>query len=398
MLYKLLTIVMILGFIGCEGKKYEKSENSSISIIDELNNNKADEVIQNLSTRNRITPRERYYLASAFSQKGGVDVFSLYSILEMQLFRKNVLEWSDLSKEKNPYLKFVKAQKGIDVEALLESRKAKWEKFLPKIREKYGFGTEKPLREDWMSVTEEEFNQIDAQYEEIKKKVMALSGSFDEKMESWYDMQESLMEENPKAAYLWDLSGHYYDQIRLENMKENFLYPEKKSSVFGNVQWEMVYMNVLWNTYEAIPLMKEMPNLSLEQQEQVSLALNEYSQLLKDPEFNELAIKNIVVLAGISMLSIYKSSLELENISSIKDLLCSFEPQGLTENYKLLRERILFLAEVISESETLPEVDEYKNDIQVLKDALPASLTAEEKDSFIESAEDFKVDSCFNID
>lgn len=102
-------------------------------MVQDLNQSRPDEVISKLSVKKELSPRERYYLASAQSQRGGVDVFSLYNILEIQLFHKNALEWKDLSKEKNPYLKFIKSQENVDSEKRRKKREERWEKYEPRI-------------------------------------------------------------------------------------------------------------------------------------------------------------------------------------------------------------------------------------------------------------------------
>lgn len=79
MLYRLLTCALFIVIYGCENTEYRKEENTNINVVSKLNQGESETVIQKLSTKNGLTTREKYYLASAYSQKGGVDVFSLYS-------------------------------------------------------------------------------------------------------------------------------------------------------------------------------------------------------------------------------------------------------------------------------------------------------------------------------
>lgn len=400
MLSKVWTLVLVFTLVGCETKEYKKSDNSNVDIVTDLNHGKSDNVISKLSAKSDMTPRERSYLASALSQKGGVDVFSLYPILEMQLFRKNALEWSDLSKEKNPYLKFMKSQDGVDYEKRMKKREERWTKYLPQIMEKNGIKHEKPtleiLRENAPNLTEEEYAKADAYFEKEAKEVLKLANDLEIRMDAMYKVLEESTNKQTVPYGTWELGNYYVDYVQLETLKYNYLHPEEKASgQFSNVHWEMLYMNILWNTYESIPLMKQMPSLNQEQQESVTEALEQYKQLINDKEFGKVAMKNIIVLAGVSLMSVYKTSFDLDEINSIQDLMCSFEPQALTDNYGLIRKRIIFLSETIKDS-GVEGIDKYKDKVEEMKSQLPEDLTQEQKDRYLQGVEKFKLDSCFN--
>lgn len=397
---KIWTLVLFVTLIGCESKEYKKEDNSNVGIVSELNQGNADSVIGQLNTKSAMSPRERSYLASALSQKGGIDVFSLYEILEMQLFRKNALEWSDLSKEKNPYLKFMKSQEGVDFEKRLKKREERWNKYLPQILVKHDLDMDKPtlekLQENSPNLTQEEYEIADKIYEKEAKESLKLANDMQVRMDQMYKVLDDSVNKKSVPYGTWELGNYYVNYVQLETLKYNYLHPEEKASgKFSNVQWEMLYMNILWNTYEAIPLMKQMPSLDQAQQESVSQALDQYKLLMDDKEFGKVAVKNIVVLAGVSLMSIYKSSFDLEEINSIQDLMCSFDPEALTENYGLIRKRIIFLSETVK-SAGIKDLKEYESKIDELKTQLPEELTQEQKDNYHQGMERFKLDSCFN--
>lgn len=397
---KIWTLVVLVALVGCESKEYKKDENKNVDIVTDLNHGKSDSVISKLSSQQNLSPRERSYLASALSQKGGIDVFSLYSILEMQLFRKNALEWSDLSKEKNPYLKFMKSQEGVDFEKRLKKREERWNKYLPQILAKHDIDMTKPtledLQQDMPSMTEEDYAKADAYYEKGAKETLKLSNDQQVRMDNMYKIMDETIQGNSVPVGTWELGNYYANYVLLETIKYNYLHPEEKvSGSFGNVGWEMLYMNILWNTYEAIPLMKQMPSLDTKQQESVSEALDQYKLLINDPEFGRVAMKNIVVLAGVSLMSIYKESFDLDEINSMQDLMCSFEPEGLTNNYGLIRKRILFLSEAIKDAD-IKDIEQYRSKIDELKTQLPEELSPEQIERYHGGVERFKLDSCFN--
>lgn len=408
MLSKVLTAVLLVTLVSCK-KEYKKSENKNIETVNQLNEGKYEEVIAASSSKTKLSPRERYYLGSAYSQSGGIDVYSLYAVMEIQLFHKKALEWSDLSKEKNPYLKFMKNQEGIDYEKRAKKREERWEKFLPKIREKHGLKSEgkrsfEEMKADPLcyceNMTLEQYNDVDKRLNDLVEKHKKEKLSIEEYDDAWY----KAIYESPDYADIRDsaafneLSDYYGDELYLYILKQRYLHPEENSQqMFGNVQWEMLYMNILWNTYEAIPVMKKLPNLSDAQQGQVTLALETYMPLLRNKKFKDVTLKNLMILSGVSILSIYSASFDLDEVDSIQDLYCSFDPNIILENYGLIRKRILFIQEAYEygglEGE---EYDKYKEQIESIKNSLPADLTQAEKDKFVESVDKFKVDSCFN--
>lgn len=402
MLSKILTSVLFFTLIGCDSKEYKKSENSNVDIVTELNQGNTESVISKLSSRESLSARERYYLASAQSKSGGIDVYSLYPVLEMQLFRKNALEWSDLSKEKNPYLKFMKSQEGVDYKKRAKKREERWNKYRPKIIERNDYVESKPSLEDLIKKTNDtQLNQEDyAKYDKLLNdnydKVMKLEVDRSHKIDAWYEHSDKIIETDYSFIGYYDLNTYYRDQLELETLKQAYINPDQQAMTGFNIGWEMTYMSILWNTYEAIPLMKQMPTLSDDHQNFVTQALTNYKEILTDKEFKDVALKNIGILAGVSLLSIYKESFDLEEIDSIQDLMCSFEPSVITENYGLIRERIIFLSETYETVNMGTNLEKYKDHLEKLKTQLPENISDEEKADFQKSIEDFKLDRCFN--
>ena len=409
MLYRFLTPVLMLAILGCDSKEYKKSSNSNIDLVSELNSGNSKVVISKLTSKNSLSPREQYYLASAYSSEGGIDVFSLYSVLELQLFRKNALEWSDISKEQNPYLRFMKTQEGINQEDRKKKRKERWAQYEPRIIARNNFRLEKPSLEDlkkedqWAteSVTLEKYAVADAFCGKKFEEIMKLPQDLDRRSEAWDEFENIFVyreksEENPVGREFMLLTDHYSSRIRFETMKANYLHPENQKSIFGGVKWEMLYMNILWNTYEAIPIMKQMPTLTDAQQENVSKAPEEYRKLLHVPEFKDVAIKNLSVLAGVSLLSIYNSSFDFDEVQDATDLMCTFQAQSLVTNYSLIRKRILFLADIIEEPGEIKELAQYRDQIKAFKDSFPEELAPEQSEKYFSDIEEFRLKSCFN--
>ncbi len=338
--------------------------------------------------------------------------------MEIQLFHKNALEWSDLSKEKNPYLKFMKGQEGVDQNMRSTKLQKTWEKYEARLKHRMRIGEKASLEEVHKydsSISQETYDRIDSdlskKYEEVIKsdldrveddqeKVtesdLENENSMKDKIEVFWNYAVQYPDSSSNENFIAQIIGKYYkDLLTLAEIKENFIHPEKKRDQFSTVKWEMVYMNVLWNTYEAIPVMKKLPSLSLEQQDNITKALDLYSSLLDSPRYKEVAMKNILVLGSVSLLSIYKDSFDLESVTSIQDLLCWFEPEVLLDNYSLVRKRLFFLQESLEKSSYRPEdYDSYKNNLEEYKKVIQEDLTEIQRERYIESIDDFKINSC----
>src|SRR5690606_18421856 len=138
-----------------------------------------------------------------------------------QLFRKNALEWSDLSKEKNPYMKFMKSQEGVDFEKRRIKREARWEKYLPKIIAKHGLELNKPevqqVRRYNLEVTQEEFDEVDKLVITEKDRILELPLDLELRFKEWGQFLDDLYQ---KGNYKFhDLYRYYSDVIHIETLK-----------------------------------------------------------------------------------------------------------------------------------------------------------------------------------
>lgn len=414
MLSRSLTVVLLLGLFGCGNKEFKKSSNSSVATVQKLNAGNPEEVIREYSTRAELSDRERYFLASAQSQAGGVDVLSLYSILEIQLFHKKALEWNDLSKEKNPYLKFMKTQENVDYEKRKKKREERWEKYKDRIIEKQSLLVEKPsysqLKDrhgnkgygSTYEITEEKYFSFD---QELQNRTKDFGKKCYADLQTLVDEFYALFHGDDVDPYwkradyydgAFEVFEFYLDSAILENTKRKYLSPEEcVGGDFSAVRWEMVYMNLLWNTYEAIPMIRKMPALSEAQQELVTDSLENYYLLIDSDAFKETSLKNLGVLTGVSLLSYYKDSFDLEEVNDMTDLFCSFDPAHLIKNYSMIRRRLLYLLKVHEKAKAEFNLGTLKKQIEQANEFLPEELSEAKKQEYIDRVDEFKVDFCF---
>jgi hypothetical protein len=241
--------------------------------------------------------------------------------------------------------------------------------------------------------------KMKAEFDRLLKEVLTT----DQRIEALMKFAGEYNSRKPEEDYntvrsnaIWYMESYYSDRFFLHELKNKYLYPDQ-SNMLSDIKWEMLYMNILWNTYEAIPVMKKLPTLTSTQQADLSKSLEHYRKLLKNKEFKDVAIKNILVLSSVSLLSIYKESFDLNDVESIPDLYCSFDPTAIMNNYELIRERIFFLHQAYKDADIqVKDYEKYEAAIEQMKRDVPETLTAEEKDRFVEGIDEFKVNSCFN--
>lgn len=409
-----LAVILFLSFPSCT-KQYHKAENENIRTVERLNEGNYASVISELGPEaNTLGSDKRYYLAAAYSQEGNVDLHSLYHVMEIQLFHKKALEWSDISKDKNPYLKFLKGQSGVDLDKRTTKLQKNWDKYESRLKIKMGFHEKKSLKEinsRGLNASQQIYDKVDSDLAKKTQEIILLDlekmdippeeffGSNDLPGKRRFLLRKFINEYGERwsteRSVGHELAWHYASVMDLEEAKHNFLYPKKKSDQFNSVKWEIVYMNILWNTYEAIPIMRRLPTLTFNQQDSVTKALDLYFSLLDNPEYKEVAFKNIIVLSSVSLLSIYKDSFDLESVTSVQDLLCWFDPVGLLDNYSLIHKRLFFLQDSIEKSGfRFKDHENYKVNLEAIKKDLPENLSEFERERYIKSVDDYKVDSC----
>jgi hypothetical protein len=397
MLSKLLTSVFLFTLIGCESKEYKKNENSNVDVVSELNQGDYKTVISKLEKKSEKTPREKYYLASAIAQKAGVDVFSLYGVLELQLFQKKALDWSELSKDKNPYAKFMKNETKEEAKLRRTKRKEKWKKYLPHIVEKNDINLTlisfQELHSTYPDLSEHDYDETVTRLEKEYQKIEKDELSQEQKYKSWVklDEDEHLSDLSP-GSFL--LARYYHDKLKLEYIEDNYINSTGTGSQAGGVQVGL--MNFLWNTYESIPMLKKMPSLSNDQQRLVTESMELFQELSKDKEFGNVSLKNTLILGAVSFLSIYKESFDLDDIHAPMDLLCSFDVTKMIDNYGTIRERVLFLAELTPQLDKDNKLKNFKAEIENLKYKMPEEIEVERQEKFTDEVENFKLEQCFN--
>lgn len=415
MLSRVLTVVLVLFAFSCGKKEFHKNENDHIELVSALNQGNYQLVIDKLEHREDLSPREIYYLASAKSQAGGVDVNALYPVLEIQLFHKNALDWKDIGANRNPYLKYIKKDSDEDKKKQEERRQAKWKEAEDVLKEKLEFKGEKPtlqmLQEKVTGYTEEEYTFLEKEFTTASNKIIEKRLSKEDYlMDVWVDEtvvtltahNEKKKDEQRLMTYLWNglqidqgtylLWDYYYRKLVLEDKKERYLNKDKYSA--GNLNISLQdYLNVLWSTYEGMAVIKRMPDLSEAQQDQISEAMDQYFRILKVDEFREVAFKNIVGLLSASLLSYYKASFDASAIEGFEGLVCNFNPKPLFDNYPTIRKRLLFMAQVLQEKNPEEMKESFINGLKKIQQS-PEFMSEEDKVQGIQVFKNFQIDQC----
>lgn len=107
----LLPLLLCLSFLfGCSETSTEAEELSDISkiqiLLNESKNVQAIALIQQELEQDPYNEELNFYLASAYSSMAGINVYTLYPLLNARLFRESAINW-DTVNDINPYVELI---------------------------------------------------------------------------------------------------------------------------------------------------------------------------------------------------------------------------------------------------------------------------------------------------
>lgn len=106
----IIVALLALTFSSCkkEDKQDALKDETKIQIL--LNNGEYEKALVLIDSMLQANPDNKqivYLQACAYAMKGGINIYSLYPILDTALFRKPSIEWNHMSDDQNPYVKLI---------------------------------------------------------------------------------------------------------------------------------------------------------------------------------------------------------------------------------------------------------------------------------------------------
>lgn len=398
---------ILLGLTSCESTEYKASANQKSEVITDLNTGDADKVINKLKNKNKDDD-EIFYLASAYASKGGIDIYSMYPMLELRLFHESAINWGDINTNDNKYFKILSKRPDLDKKTP-EDREQIWAESEHLLKRK--FDIQDPIDCDKYGGLLERCQEMAELVDNRIAEAVEARTIDDFRYEFLYEDYDNLYEDIVGEQYSQEKYDQYIlvmnqmnrmnndfsffieRQVEYEYEKDRFINGSEEGDVSGS-DATLMMMNALWMTYEAIPLLKSLPEISLGDQDYVTLAIEELEKIRKKPKYKVKAHTFIYSLSLFSLLSIYSTSFDFDKVESPADLSCQFKPEALVENYSLLRKRFETILTHAEEAQIDEELKKELIQKRAEFDELPEDLTRDQKDEFIKRTRSDQREDC----
>lgn len=400
----LIFLTVLVSFISCNSKEYKSEDNSKADIVNSLNKGDTQKVISSLEGK-ELDPDEIFYLASAHATKGGIDIYSMYPLLELRLFHEKAINWGDINKTDNKYLKILEKRPDLK-EKTPEERAEVWQNSEQVLKRRFKIDRKIDCRDftnfdtcENLGIKLEEVIEVkienatvesgitEISYTDIQGYAYEVLGHNPNELDNNYDEQIDISNiVNVYEAYI-------SDRLEYEIEKENFINP-KTSAGFKESDSSLLLMNILWMTYEAIPLLKSLPEITVAGQDEITKAIDQLEKLRNNNQYKVKANTFIYSLSLFSLLSIYSSSFDLDKVESPTDLSCQFKAEAMVNNYPILRERFKVLLEHAKEADLPQDILLSAKPYFDYFDNLPIEMTKEAKENFIRSVNADKEYNC----
>ena len=409
--------------LSCKETSYDSDDIQSTSVIKNLNKQNVDEVIAELEGKPNISSEETYYLASAYAIKGGMDIYAIYPIMEIELFHKRALDWDELDETKNPYKKFLREKKEKEVSA--EEKKEAWDRYQAqfinqkKIQEldcfkykeysdfcfeqKEGFVQlyKRLENQEFLIVEDGEYlNPYDKERyaQEVYQYTINKYNNYGN-YETDYDSEFYIEDESgsqyhpsyPKQHIISELESYYLKKIELMRQKQIFMLGKDDNEQNSSIKM----MNFFWGIYESIPVIQRLPIITHAEQKTLGKTLEILFDNLKQDIHHTKSAKMIVMILTFSLSSVFADSFELSAITSPMDMGCYLNAEKFLSYHGVLRDRLKFVTKM--EEVLGPLANETSQSVSSIKAYLENTsevLSTEEKDNFYAAREQFEVENC----
>lgn len=416
-MFKKLTMIMFFSlvlFVGtsCEEKSFSSKNNMKAQILKDLNKSEFNTVINKLESKSALSIDENYLLASAYAMKGGMSVYSLYPLLEMELFHKRALDWGDLDSQKNPYEKFL-IKENVR-RASHEEKLEAWESYLsdyksvkqltsleyeclPNNHVEYCTELKMKLdviRENIIGNKYEYTDDSDYALNDEARKLDEVEGFMDKQYNLVYsdqDTGDNWEEQNEKIIALDRLGRFYKDIVVLDYKRDLFFAGEEDKGSADSAKM----MNFLWSVYESIPIIQRLPKINNLQQDALTTTLEILKENLKKEQNHEKSLKMIVMTLVFSMSSAFADSFELESVNNPFEMGCHMKEDKYISYYPLLRKRVEFLTTLGEEGLLDDEVSqETVAPVKAYLQSTSDVISVQEKSEILLSQKKFKINNC----
>tara|TARA_Y100000780_G_scaffold232594_1_gene268425 strand:+ start:95957 stop:97216 length:1260 start_codon:yes stop_codon:yes gene_type:complete len=409
--FKTLTFALFISTLitGCKEQSFSSKDSESSIILKKLNKSDYTSVISTLENKKEsgnLSIEDRYLMASAFAIKGGMDVYSLFPLMEVELFHKRAIDWSELEEQRNPYGKFLINK--TTSSASVEERKEAWQKY---IEASLSAGVIEALEFDCTEYENEELcEDTRDRYEQLREDIKAENYYYSEldpyqlnkvkvKVDEVVAFTQHLSDSNDDDDFVYseqiifnDLEDHYRQMVTLDYKKDLFISGELKDE---KSEIHQQLMKFLWSVYESIPLIQRLPKIDDNGQSTLNTVLEILKDNMSEDPTHEKSSKMIVMTLFFSVSSIFADSFDLQAVDSPISLGCNIKEKTLLGHLKILRDRVKYVRELgemglLDEHVSQDNFESIRNYLDTSED----SISETDKEKLFRSIRDYKIKNC----
>ncbi len=431
-LRKIILITLMLFLTSCGGVHDEQSTSSSLNsdIVTELNAknlDKAEELIGKAKAENPDSALVAYYEAQYYALKAGVDIYSLFPIVKMELFEFALTEWSQIEEYND------RTRTGVEDTLLGNSKEPSsiedLKKFLDEIKsteaseikykyevetdfDRYGRSWNEPYGHEHM-LDENGYTMHDSEGNIIYKNYNLYCSYYYEIKLAEYDFKGSFEHFDSKTVIIEDISGY----------GERDLCPEGPELSLGQdflknkIVWEIEdiikdkkervdnkrYLKAALALFQSVNVISKVPTFDPDRLEYVRMASAKLKEIMDGSQEGERLYDNsqkqLGLLSGFLILSSIKKAIPVDKVKEPTDFLCLANPGTLFDQGPILFEGLKLLV-YVSEGTEFGEknskaIEKIKNEIANNEDELNEYFNSEaDREVFIDGHRDLVEDSC----
>jgi hypothetical protein len=407
---KNFTLLFILGMLSFScGKKEELSPESDIKveIVQALNSGNSD-LAEELALRGKSeAPHDvefDYYLGQAYSQKADIDIYTLFPLVQMQIFDVAISEWQQAreyekrhqdsislgllgSKEEREQMG---TQEGYEYRiGLVKTTELKDLKINKEI-------VEKGVCEDYSWTEDGEKKAGGYIYCNLKLKLSSSNIGF-----------EGIEHETYMTHLL--LPGEEFNEEEFEKEelsdwhKSQFVYfvmgiLEKKIETIKRNKVMEKYLKGTYAIFDSMPILKAVPMIQNENMEYLFKSIEILKTLLATDgtpdRVRSNSIKHLGLLGGYLIAYSMKLSIDFDSVQEPKDLLCKINSDKVLESYEYFLTGVATVLDVTIYTKYYEKNKESLEKAKELLKTLPRELTDEEKAEYSENIRNIQTDNC----
>lgn len=370
------------------------SEQSYEQIINALNVGNHEEALSIIETKQAEGSNQvelEYWKAQAFSQRAGVDVYSLFPLMKMKLFDVAISEWGEVNEQAD------RTRSRLNTTFFGVQSVGNKEELSKQIEEL------KKTDPTMIEYTLGSFDNYDHHSDygascfrtySIKSKHFPDPKSDSLKLEWSSYMEPSANCDDAFAEYLKDIS----DSLKLRVRSNAIALFEKKIRNIDSRTDNQRYLKAALSLYESVPVMREIPSFDDMKLIDVYNALAELRKVRVRTKSAERLGRNsqqqMGMLSAFLIAGSIKKSINLDEVKEPFDLVCKTRAEVLVENYPHFRNGLVYLLESVKgtdfEKKNLENIEKLRLQI----DQTPDELSSEEREKIIDSINAFIAGNC----